>query len=183
MDAVLGLFNAGLLLMFVKEIQSYMNYKLNFYTQYHQIYVSDKGSSQDTSNANFWTAEATYSRLAIAEGILGIGLQCYGLVKGELVILDRGKEGIEFNHYNHILEGSINIESGVLQILDCPNKNVELEIEMNPGKYRVRIYSLHLASVLDDDSGDDYYIIEVWPDNDLDRTVLKQYAKKMKSPE
>ncbi len=152
-----------------------MNHKLKFDTSHHQIYIKDKESSQDLGDNNFWTGDATYSRLAVGDGILGVGLECYGPFKGEITLLDNKNNNIEYNQYDHIVEGGIDMKSGTLQILDCPHSNVEFEIKINPGKYRARIYSLNLASVLDD-SGDDYYKIEMWPDTPMERAVLKQYV-------
>ncbi len=151
-----------------------MNHKLNFGTSYHQFYIRDKNSSQDTGDSNFWTEDATRSRLAVGEGILGVGLECYGPFKGELVLLDKKRDDVEYSQYDHIVEGGLNIKSGILQVLDCPNSNVELEVKVNPGSYRVRIYSLNLDSV-EGDAGDDYYIIEIWPGINTERKVLKQY--------
>lgn len=152
-----------------------MKYELKFYTSYHQLYIRDKESSQDTGDVNFWTEDATHSRLAIGDGILGVGLQCYGPFKGELILLDSKNDNIEHNKYDHVVEGGVHVKSGILQVLDCPNSHVELEVKVNPGKYRARIYSLNLASVIGD-SGNDYYRIELWPDIDMQRSVLKQYA-------
>jgi hypothetical protein len=152
-----------------------MNYKLNFYTSYHQFYICDKESAKKTDADDFWTEESTDTRLAIGDGILGIGLECYGPFKGEFVLLHSRNDSIEINQYDHIVEGGINLKSGILQVLDCPNSNIELELKLNPGKYRLRIYSLNLASVIDD-SGDDYYKIEMWPDVEMGRNVLKQYS-------
>ncbi|ATL45736.1 hypothetical protein COR50_00375 [Chitinophaga caeni] len=151
-----------------------MKHKLNFGTSYHQFYIRDKNSSQDTGDSNFWTDDATRSRLAVGEGILGVGLECYGPFKGELVLLDKKRDDVEYSQYDHIVEGGLNIKSGILQVLDCPNSNVELEVKVSPGSYRVRIYSLNLDSV-EGDTGDDYYIIEIWPGINTERKVLKQY--------
>jgi hypothetical protein len=152
-----------------------MRYELNFSTSHHQFFIGDKDYSQDTGDINFWTEEANNSRLAIGDGILGVGLECYGSFKGELILLDSKNEDIKFSQYDHIVEGGINVRTGILQVLDCPNSNIELEVNVNPEKYRVRIYSLDLRSVKDD-SGDDYYIIEIWPDTNMERAVLKQYS-------
>jgi hypothetical protein len=154
-----------------------MKYVLNFYTSYCQFFICDKLSCGDIDSGSFWNDEAYVQRLAIGNGILGVGLECYGPFKGELVMLDTQNNGIEYNQYDHIVEGGLEVKSGILQILDCPNSNVKLEIKVNPGKYRARIYSLNLASVIDD-SGDDYYKIELWPDTNMERTVLKQYNRK-----
>ncbi len=155
---------------------TYINYKLDFYTQYHQFYIADKESEKDTADVGFWTDEASELRLAIGNGILGVGLECYGPFRGELTLLDKEEANVELAKYDHIVEGGLDVRSGIIQILDCPNINVELEVRMNPGIYRVRIYSMNLSSVVDGESGDDYYKIEMWPDSNIERVVLKQYS-------
>ncbi|MEE1946451.1 hypothetical protein VRU48_15105 [Pedobacter sp. KR3-3] len=64
-----------------------MKYKLDFYTEYNQFYVQDKLSWGGTASASFWTDEAYHDRLAMEEGIVGVGTECYGPIKGELEIL------------------------------------------------------------------------------------------------
>ena len=151
-----------------------VKYKLDFYTQYKQFYLRDKLSSGDTESNDFWTTEAHNDRLAIEKGILGIGTECYGSVKGELDILDSMNNKIDSTQFDHIVEGGIEIKSGLLQVLDCPNLNVELEVKLKPGTYRIRVYSSNLSSVNGRDEND-YYKIEIWHDENMNRKVLKQY--------
>ncbi|MGN6495155.1 MAG: hypothetical protein ACTHLE_24420 [Agriterribacter sp.] len=151
-----------------------MNHTLNFGTSNYQFYITDKNFSQYTGDSNFWTDDAIRCRLAVGEGILGVGLECYGPFKGELILLDKKRDDVEYSHYDHIVEGGLNIKSGILEVLDCPNSNVELEVKVSPGSYGVRIYSLNLDSV-EGDAGNDYYIIEIWPGINTERKVLKQY--------
>ncbi|WP_430898083.1 MULTISPECIES: hypothetical protein [unclassified Paraflavitalea] len=152
-----------------------MRYNLNFSTSHHQIYLCDKDSLRETDAFDFWTEEAAKSRLAINSTILGIGLECYGDFKGELILLEAKNDTKDFSSYDHVVEAGVDIESGVLQVLDCPGSNVEFELELVPGTYGVRVYSLNLKSVLGD-SGEDYYIIELWPDRSRERIVIKQFV-------
>jgi len=149
--------------------------KLNFYTQYHQIYIADS-ELKDTDAMDFGTNEEYISRLAIGQGLLAVYLECYGDFSGEVKILEREEAAIDFDKFDHIVEGGLNVPSGLVQILDCPNSHVEWEMKVPPGKYRARIYSSNLASVIGD-SGDDYYKIELWPDTNLERKVLKQLLR------
>lgn len=151
-----------------------MKTSLNFYTSYHQFYIADKLCDEDTSN-DFWTDEAYKDRIAFNSCGLGIGTECYGNVKGEVAILEKPIENIDLIKYDHIVEAGIEIKSGVLQILNCPNNEVEFEMKLKNGKYRVRVYSSNLATVIDDD-GDDYYKIEVWPDEETEKKVIKRYT-------
>jgi hypothetical protein len=156
-----------------------MKYKLDFYTSYNQFYLYDKASPGNTDSDNFWTAEAYNDRLALEEGVLGIGTGCYGHVKGEIDILAKENGVIDTNQYDHIVEGGLELRSGILQVLDCPNSEIELEAKLKPGIYRVRIYSSNLISTdIDENEGNDYYKIEIWPDTSMQRKVLKRYVHK-----
>ncbi|MDO3645016.1 hypothetical protein [Mucilaginibacter sp. L3T2-6] len=154
-----------------------MTYKLNFRTQYNQFYIADKESPMKTDEASFWTTEAYDDRLAIGDGILGVGIESYGPVNGELTLLNTRNNSFDFSKFDHIVEAGINIKSGHLEVLDCPNSGVHLEVKINPGHYRVRVYSANLASV-NGDKGDDFYHIEIWPDKNPERKVLKRYISK-----
>jgi len=154
-----------------------MKYPLKFETSHSQFYIYDKGSSFNTGSREFWSQDAFNDRLAIEKGVLGVGTECYGPIKGELELLNIPNTSINLNDYDHIVEGGIEIESGFIQILTCPTSSIELEIQVDPGLYRVRIYSSNLASV-DGDEGDDFYKIEIWPDSNMERNVLKYYNGK-----
>lgn len=150
-----------------------MNFPLDFYTQYSQFYLADKFSEKNTQG-DFWNENAHGDRLAINEGIIGVGTECYGPIKGELNILKGRNITVDFAKYDHVVEGSIEIKSGTLQILDCPNSEIQLEIKLSPGWHTVRISSENLNSV-DGDEGDDYYMIEIWPEAKIERNVLKRF--------
>lgn len=152
-----------------------MSFSLDFYTSHNQFYIFDKASGGNTDSDRFWTEEAYNDRLAIEDGILGIGTECYGPIKGEVVILSARNEQIDFDLYDHIVEGGIEIKSGTIQILDCPSSEVHLELSVKPDFYRARIYSINLASV-DGDEGEDSYKIEIWPASEMERKVLKRFS-------
>lgn len=127
-----------------------------------------------TESNSFWTKDAHNDRLAMEQGIVGVGTESYGEIKGELEILECENNLIDTTQFDHIVEGGIEITSGILQILDCPNSDIELEVKLKPGVYRIRVYSSNLSSVIDDE-GDDYYKIEMWPNSNMERKVLKRY--------
>jgi hypothetical protein len=157
-------------------IQHSTKYKLDFHTDYNQFYLFDKGSPGQTDSFDFWTKDAFDGRLAVEKGVLGIGTQTRGHIRGELFILDSEKHKADCIKFDHVVEGSIEIKSGILQILDCPNSTIELEITLNPGTYRVRIYSANLR-VADGDEveGTDRYEIDIWPALYTSRKVIKQF--------
>lgn len=152
-----------------------MNHKFNFPSSHHQFYICDKTSPLETGDDDFWTTEAFDSKLAVGEGILGVGTVSYSRCKGELILLDRKSDKINYEQYDHIVEAGLQVSSGILQILDCSSRDIQLQINIDPGAYRVRVYSSNFASVIDDD-GDGFYRIEVWPSQEMERLVLKQYS-------
>ncbi|WP_313260972.1 hypothetical protein [Lacrimispora sp.] len=156
----------------------------NFYTDYHQFYLQD-GNDKNNESRNspeFWSEEAFSKRMALARGIIGVGIQSYGSkIKGEIEILDKPNINIDYSKYDHIVEGGIFIQSGELQVINCPDNNLELSVKIDPGNYRVRIYSCNLDSVKEydqsNDTDNDYYYVELWKSDDMERKVLKQYEK------
>jgi hypothetical protein len=151
--------------------------KIDFQTQYMQFYICDRNSSMALDD-EFWNEEAYRMRLANAPGILGVGTECYGPVKGEIEFLLTEPNTIDLNNYDHVVEGDLEIKSGVLQIQDCPNGAVEFEKQINPGHYRVRVYSSNLASV-EGDEGEDYYRVEVWGSDPIGKNLLKEYKNSL----
>ncbi|WP_417369412.1 hypothetical protein [Flavobacterium beibuense] len=158
-----------------------ITHTFNFYTEYHQFYLEDKEAKGDTGSPNFWTDEAFEARFATEQGIIAVGTYCYGNVKGEITVLQNPVKDIDYSLYDHVVEGGIDISSGELLIMDCPTSTVELTIKVTPGKYRVRVYGSNFKSVAETDlaneSDNDYYKIEIWPDDDMERKVLKQFVE------
>lgn len=152
-----------------------------FSTQYNQFYLEDEKEENkgSTGSPEFWTDEAFKNRMALEKGIIGVGTESYGNIRGEIEVLDKPDIEKDYSKYDHIVEGGINIPSGKLYIKDCPTGHLELSLDVSPGKYRVRVYSSNLASVkendLPHDTDKDYYRIEIWPSEDMERKVLKQY--------
>ena len=154
-----------------------MKFKLNFYTQYNQFYIEDKEIKTEINPSKFWSEEAHSDGLALENGVIGIRTECYGPVKGEINILTKANDIIDYSLYDHIVEAGLVVNSGKIQILDCPNRSVKLEIPVKSGTYRVRVYSSNLSSV-EGDEGNDYYKVEIWEDENLERNVLKKYVHK-----
>lgn len=155
----------------------------NFETQYNQFYLTSVGKDFNTDgnkDMNTFTEDMN-KRLGIEKNALIVFTESYGNIKGDLEILEKPVTDIDFSKYDHIVEGSINVESGQLQIMDSPHSHIELTINVDPGNYRVRVYSSNLASVkehdLPHDTDNDYYHLELWKSDDMERKVLKQYEK------
>ncbi|WP_160138285.1 hypothetical protein [Chryseobacterium sp. c4a] len=152
-----------------------------FYTEYNQFYLSSD-NADFLNNIIDFDSSSYKSRLKIEKNSLVIFTQSYGNIKGEIEILETSNTNIDYNKYDHIVEGGINIQSGKLKILDCPHIHKKLLLIVKPGKYRVRIYSSNLLTVKESDlvneTDNDYYRIELWPSEDMKRKVLKQYEER-----
>jgi hypothetical protein len=154
-----------------------MEYKLDFYTQYNQFYICDGRDAilkQDTTD---WSTESYNSRLISRENMLIIFTESYGHIKGEIHILNKKKDIIDYSKYDHIVEGGLALKSSSLQVLNCPNSSVELKVKLEPGYYRVRIYFSNMVGYnSDEEESSDYTKIEIWPDIYMEQHVLKMYS-------
>ena len=154
-------------------LQSMNSHKLYFWTSHHQFYIADSLSPMRTDSEIFWTNEASADKLAVEEGVLGVGTECYGDVKGDLIVLEMEPEENDFEAYDHVVEGSLYLKSGILKVTPCISNEFALQLFLRPTTYRIRVYSSNLTSVVGD-SGDDYYRVRLWPATYSDRKVLKR---------
>jgi hypothetical protein len=123
-----------------------MKYQLDFDTSYSQFYVYDKDSPDLRSSANFWTHEAYEDRLAIENGVLGIGTECYGHVKAELEILQSVNNLIDFTDFDHIVEAGIEIKSGIFKSSNVQIRLFRLSCVLRPEL--IKLGYIHLTSIL-----------------------------------
>ena len=61
-----------------------MKYKLDFYTQYNQFYISDGRNAILNPDTSDWSPESYQNRLALRENMLVIFTESYGHIKGEI---------------------------------------------------------------------------------------------------
>lgn len=153
-----------------------MRFNLDFYTSHHQFYISDKGAPQFNAN-NLWTEQAYIAKMALDERFIAVLTRSYGNIKAELVLSEEQPKVSMDERYDHIVEGSIESKSGLLQVLDCPTSSLIKNIKITPGLYRIRVYSLNLDSDYnDEDDANDRYKIEIWPEDSMrELEVFKQH--------
>lgn len=154
-----------------------MIYVLDFFTQYGQFYIVDKGTIGETDDLEFWSDQALNDRMAYENGILGILVENdFTMVLGELKILDAPNPTLDLKA-DHIVEGSIQINSGTLELQDCPTSTVEHSIQLENGNYRVRVHAFNLNNVYTEkqETPNDRYRIEIWKQEAAPRKVLKQW--------
>jgi hypothetical protein len=145
---------------------------LSFFTEYYQFYILDSETKAQTDAADFWNDEADKRKLAIGEGLLGVTVAKYAEIKVDVRVLI--SEPIEDSYADHIVETSLNLLSGLLQVKDCTNYDTILELNLEKGSYRIRISSFKLWTVKGDE-GDDYYVVEVWKSAFVVTKILKEW--------
>lgn len=151
-------------------------YKLDFYTMHSQFFLADKNSDGYNVDDEGWSEQAFADQIAIQNDFLALGTASYGDIKGEVHLLETPSV-IDLKNFDHVVEVGLEVPSGVIQILDCPSSNVELELYVEPNTYRVRFCSSDRESAyIDEDNANDYYIIEIWPDTNVSKNILKRYT-------
>ncbi len=147
-------------------------HKLSFFTEYYQFYILDSESEGKTDAPDFWNDEAGTRRLAVGEGILGVTVAKYAEIKVEVRALS--SEPTEDAEADHIVETSLNLPSGLLQIKDCTSYDTVLELNLEKETYRIRISSFKLWTVQNDE-GDDYYVVEIWKSEFAETKIIKEW--------
>lgn len=155
-------------------------YVLAFSTEYYQFYILDAETKAQTDAADFWCPDADKRRLAIGEGLLGVTTTTYGdVVVSVSVLLNKPKDFVV--GARHIVEASIRLPSGLLQIKNCTSYQTQLELPVEKGTYRVRITTQKMIHVvwLEDKSIEkpvDDYVIEMWKSNFAKPKILKVFS-------
>ncbi|MDB5159188.1 MAG: hypothetical protein JWR50_3895 [Mucilaginibacter sp.] len=154
-------------------------YKLDFTTFYNQFYItSDNGDAAFASGLD-WSEESYNDRIGVFNKTLVIYTESYGHIKGELYLLKNAEQLADYSNCDHVVEAGINIESGIIQLLDCPSCQVNLEIQVLPGNYGVRVSFFNMSGFdSDEEESDDYHRIEIWPDDNIGKNVIKMYPRK-----
>jgi hypothetical protein len=125
----------------------------------------------------FWTDQAFVDKMATEYGIVGVGISNdEGIVKCELEVLPNKSLILDLSKFDHVVEASVKIESGILLVQGCPIPHVELELKMIAGDYRIRVYSSNLRTAFDA-RPKDFYQIEIWEEAYSERIVLKRYLE------
>ena len=154
---------------------------LHFRTSHSQFYLFDGEFTDRIGNLNFWTSENVNRAIAKAKGVVGVGMFSYGSAGANVVfeVRDAQNNEINFEHFDHIAETDLGIESGKLIINPCISSEIILEKKLDPSNYRVRVYTSEIDMTADEFEAEEKYRIEIWPDEKKGTTVLKQYFYEM----
>lgn len=78
----------------------------------------------EDSDGDLWTETTSFQRMSIDKGFLAVGTECYGSVKAQLEKKNDASNIGNLDEYDHVVEGKTDIETGVLQVQDCPTSSV-----------------------------------------------------------
>jgi len=151
---------------------------LDFYTQYNQFFIVDKGSSWEFDNT-IWSEATTQNRLVALSNFLSVFTGSYGQIRGKFDVY-ADEPPLDVVAYDHVVEACIKTISGTLEIIACGFNDADYLINVSPGNYRIRICSTGLDAVIGDD-GNDFYTIQLWPSEWKEAKVLKQYNNAQES--
>ena len=149
-------------------------YDFTVYAGYHQFYLQDESPIGSTGADDFWTKESYQNMIATNPGIIGVGTASYGKVPVKVGIFE-SQPNEDYQQWDHIAEASLELRSGQLLVCGCPDGEVG-RIALEPSTYRLRIYYGSLDTVGDDETGDDYYRVAIWPADYSGSVVLKRWA-------
>ncbi len=155
-----------------------MSTRITPYAGYMQFHLISDPKKSDSGDKSFWTQEAYNERLAVGPFILAVGTDSYCKVPVDIEVLDSPSQ-LSFDGWEHVVEASIDISSGVLEILGCPFPEPVATIEVAPNIYVARVFCRGLSEFTDDGGGynGDSYLIHLWRGEHRSRTVLKRFER------
>jgi hypothetical protein len=149
-----------------------MKYSFNLFADYHQFHLQDEAAPGNLSEA--WTPDAFDRRLALAEGIIGVGTARNVDVPVEIEICAQAPAE-DFAGWDRVNECSINFTVGRAVITGCTDYLPDAaRIELAPGMYRARVYYGGLDTLSPNSlDGEDHYRVALWPSPEGPTVQLK----------
>jgi len=159
-----------------------MKREFDFLTFYNTFYLTSDGGTEIKQGWFDDIRSYEANRLFQLKNILAVKTGSYGHIKGEIYILNQPADSYDFENYDHVVEGYLEVQSGSLQFLECPGSQLEYKIDITPGNYSVRVYSSNLSTTdIDEMEGNDFYKIEMWINAEKELKVLKQFTESYKA--
>ncbi|MER7586741.1 hypothetical protein ABTW72_04300 [Micromonospora sp. NPDC127501] len=153
---------------------------LELFADYHQIHLSDEGSTGDLSEA--WTGQAAVDRLAVVDDAVALGTSVNVTVAVRVDVLD-APPADDLADYDHVVEGGMQVQSGRIVIMGCTDYEPDAaRFRVPPGPVRVRAASSNLAEAerlgIDSDESPqtmERLRVQVWPAPPGQPVVLKRW--------
>ncbi|WP_433790436.1 hypothetical protein [Actinoplanes sp. CA-252034] len=155
---------------------------LRLFADYHQIHVTDPVHGGDLGEA--WTEGAAADRLAVADGVAGVGTAVDVFVEVTVDVLETAPD-VDPGGFDHVVEGAFEVGSGRVLVLGCTDGVEDAAGFDVPGgwtRIRVSLSNLEAAWRAGVDSDDDpgtteRVLIQLWPSGPGPVTVLKRWTE------
>jgi hypothetical protein len=150
-------------------------YYFNIFADYFQFDLVDEDSE---SPVPVWTEKVLADRVAVFERAITVETARNMPVP---VVIELHEEPCSadsetFDTWDHVTECGIKIPSGKLVIIGNEYRPEAPRIEVSPGNYQVRIYHGGIESLRENDlAGNDVYLVVIYPGDNPELHVLKQY--------
>ncbi len=126
---------------------------LRLFADYHQLYLQDESAHGDLSEA--WTAQASDDRVAVAEGVVGIGTASADIVPVDVWVLDAAPADDQ-GDWHHVTECSIDVASDRVVVAGCTDYFPDARrIPVPSGSLRVRASHRYSPA--------ERYRVQLWP--------------------
>lgn len=144
------------------------------FADYHQFYLMD--AEKNPCMPDEYTNKDIQRRIKAGKNIVVIHLEINTTVPVDLEILDSAPSE-SFENWSHIVEASLDLPSGKLQIEECCGETKDILV-LPSGSYRIRAFygdfdKLNFNGL----EGNDHYKIVMWEAPLEDVRVLKQYEE------
>ncbi|MFI1520828.1 hypothetical protein [Kitasatospora cineracea] len=153
---------------------------VELFADYFQILLLDESTQSSLSDA--WTSEAVQRRLATESGLMGIWTEVNDDVDVSIHLLESRPKS-EVGLADHVVEGSLEVVSGVLVVMGCTDYLPDApRLTLPAGWFRVRVSKSNLEAVLSEDAESvdgqgevERIVIDLWPEEYSEPKVLKKF--------
>ena len=150
------------------------SYEFQIYADYNQFYLECESSPHETDKV--WDVEnIAFSRmLGVGKGLIAVGTARYRTVPVTIEFHDSAPR-LDLEIYSRLNECSLEVTASKLILSGCTEYLPDAaRIRVEPATYRVRILYGNAEIVTDDSEGEDFYVLQLWKDNDFrDVKILK----------
>jgi hypothetical protein len=145
---------------------------LQIFADYFQFYVCDGGINPDAPTD--WDNTDVERRLKVVSHMIVVCPVRNMMVPVEIQV-HNAEPQYDANQWDHIVECSLALPTGNLQIQGCTSNSAEC-LRVSPGTYQVRVLYGALDTLRDNDlDGNDHYLVVLWPGVPTEIKVIKRY--------
>jgi hypothetical protein len=148
-------------------------YSFQLFADYFQLYIRDATAIDEIDT---WSEDDIANLLVVAPGIIGIGTMRNMITPFTVAIYEQPPQD-NISEWQHIIEASMEIPSGILIISGCSDYLPDSpRIQVKLGTYRVRSYARGLDTLSSDGlEGNDEYQVALWPAPFHSLQIIKRF--------